>query len=180
MMKRCFPPVVDLNTRVLILGSLPGEVSLAHDQYYAHKQNRFWFLVGDVVGQNVVDMDYSNRLRTLLECRIGLWDVVAEARRTGSLDSNIRDHASNDLIALIDTLPELAVIAFNGGKAEKIGLRALGKQAERYQIVRLPSSSPAYAALPYPAKLSAWRELRRWLLTDDQVARGSCGRAGTT
>jgi len=155
---------------MLILGSLPGEVSLAHNQYYAHKQNRFWLLIGDVVGQNVVDMDYADRLRTLLECRIGLWDVVAEARRTGSLDSNIRDHASNDLVALIDTLPELAVIAFNGGKAEMIGLRALGKQADRYRIVRLPSSSPAYAALPYSAKLSAWRELRRWLISDEQSA----------
>ncbi|CAJ4550987.1 DNA glycosylase [Burkholderia pseudomallei] len=180
MMKRCFPPVVDLNTRVLILGSLPGEVSLAHNQYYAHKQNRFWLLVGDVVGQNVVDMNYADRLRTLLECHIGLWDVVAEARRTGSLDSNIRDHASNDLIALIDTLPELEVIAFNGGKAEAIGLRALGVHAERYQIVRLPSSSPAYAALPYSAKLSAWRELRRWLFSNEQASGADFGPASVT
>lgn len=161
--KRCFPPVVDAQTRVLILGSLPGEVSLAQQQYYAHKQNRFWHLVGDVIECSLVTMDYQARLNTLLEHRIGLWDVVQEAQRSGSLDSNIRNHASNDLTVLIETLPNLAVIAFNGGTAEKIGMRALGETANRYRILRLPSSSPAYAAVSYQAKLVGWRALREYL-----------------
>ncbi|HLX02149.1 MAG TPA: DNA-deoxyinosine glycosylase [Trinickia sp.] len=161
--KRCFPPVVDRNTRVLVLGSLPGDVSLAHNQYYAHKQNRFWALVGDVIRVDLVAMDYSTRLETLLQHRVGLWDVVAEARRVGSLDSSIRDHAHNDLVALVDTLPNLVAIAFNGGTAEKIGMRSLDETAGRYRLIRLPSSSPAYAAVPYDVKRCAWAALRQWL-----------------
>jgi hypoxanthine-DNA glycosylase len=159
--KRCFPPVTDASTRILILGSLPGEVSLAHGQYYANPQNKFWFLVGNVIEQDLVGMDYATRLDTLLKCRIGLWDVVAEARRVGSLDSRIRDHASNDLIALIDTLPNLATIAFNGGTAAKIGMRALGERGGQYRLLRLPSSSPAYASVPYAEKLAVWRQIQQ-------------------
>ncbi|EEA03402.1 G:T/U mismatch-specific DNA glycosylase [Burkholderia sp. H160] len=157
--KRCFAPVVDADTRILILGSLPGEVSLAHGQYYAHPQNKFWLLVGEVIERDLVGMDYSTRLDTLLEHHIGLWDVVAEARRAGSLDSRIRDHASNDLIALIDTLPNLATIAFNGGTAARIGMKALGERAEQYRLVRLPSSSPAHASVSYAQKLDLWRQI---------------------
>ncbi|HEX3381279.1 MAG TPA: DNA-deoxyinosine glycosylase [Paraburkholderia sp.] len=159
--KRCFAPVVDADTRILILGSLPGEVSLAHGQYYAHPQNRFWKLVGDTIGLSLVELDYSARLRALLQHRIGLWDVVAEARRIGSLDSRIRDHASNDLLALIDTLPNLTTIAFNGGTAEKIGMKALGVRADQYRLVRLPSSSAAHASVSYAAKLAIWQQLRQ-------------------
>ncbi|WP_176079045.1 DNA-deoxyinosine glycosylase [Paraburkholderia tuberum] len=157
--KRCFAPVVDADTRVLILGSLPGEVSLAHGQYYAHPQNKFWLLVGEAIERDLVGMAYSTRLETLLEHHIGLWDVVAEARRAGSLDSRIRDHASNDLIALIDTLPKLATIAFNGGTAAKIGIKALGERGVQYRLVRLPSSSPAHASVSYAQKLDIWRRL---------------------
>lgn len=162
-LKRCFPPVVDGNTRVLILGSLPGELSLAHGQYYANRQNRFWSLIGDVIGADLPSMAYSQRLQTLLDHRIGLWDVIAEARREGSLDSRIRDHASNDLAALLGTLPNLAVVAFNGGTAAKIGMRALAESRLSLDLVTLPSSSPAYAAVPYAEKLRAWKTLRKWL-----------------
>lgn len=159
--KRCFDPVVDVNTRVLILGSLPGDVSLIHQQYYAHKQNKFWKLVGDVIERDLVGMDYPLRLETLLENHIGLWDVVAKARRVGSLDSHIRDHAKNDLVALVDTLPNLATIAFNGGTSARIGTNALGNRAEQYRLLRLPSSSPAYASLTYAEKWAVWRTLRQ-------------------
>ncbi|WP_020423635.1 DNA-deoxyinosine glycosylase [Cupriavidus sp. WS] len=161
-LKRCFPPVVDAGTRVLILGSLPGEASLAQGQYYAHRQNQFWRLVGDITGEDLVAMGYAERLQTLLAHNIGLWDVVAEAKRDGSLDSNIRDHAGNDLAGLIESLPNLTVIAFNGGTAERIGLKALGQAAGGHRLVRLPSSSPAHT-LPYAEKLRAWQALRRWL-----------------
>ena len=161
--KRCFPPVVDANTRVLILGSLPGEVSLAQSQYYAHKQNRFWHLIGDVVGEEVHSLDYLTRLQTLLRHRVGLWDVVAEAQREGSLDSRIRNHASNDLMALVESLPHLAAVAFNGGTAARLGTRALLGAAGKVEFISLPSSSPAYT-MPYADKLNAWEALRSWLI----------------
>ncbi len=162
-LKRCFPPVVDARTRVLILGSLPGEASLAQSQYYAYKHNQFWRLAGEVIGQDLPGMEYAARLQALLAHRIGLWDVVAEAKREGSLDSKIRDLAGNDLAGLIASLPELAVIAFNGGTAARIGIKALGDMGDRHTILKLPSSSPAYASVSYTQKLDLWRQLRRWI-----------------
>lgn len=158
--KRCFDPVVDADTRLLILGSLPGEKSLAHSQYYAHPQNKFWRLLGEVLGVDLTSLPYAVRLSTLLARGVGLWDVVAQAQRTGSLDSNIRARDDNDLVALAASLPQLDTIAFNGGTAAKLGIKVLGEHAQRYRIVSLPSSSPAYT-LAYAQKLQAWLVLRR-------------------
>lgn len=157
--KRSFAPVVDQDTRILILGSLPGDASLAQQQYYAHPQNRFWHLLSDVTQINLVTQEYSLRLQTLLQNHIGLWDVVAQAKRHGSLDSQIRERDDNDLLALIRTLPQLHTIAFNGATAGKIGLKILGNDQAPYRILHLPSSSPAYT-LAYPLKLTAWRALK--------------------
>jgi len=157
--KRSFPHVTDANTRVLILGSLPGDASLAQSQYYAHPQNKFWELLSEVTGENLRAMEYDRRLQTLLQHGVGLWDVIAEARREGSLDSNIADHAGNDLTGLIDSLPQLTTIAFNGGTAAKLGLRVLKERAARYRIVQLPSSSPAHT-MAYAKKLEQWISLR--------------------
>ena len=157
--KRCFDPVVDGRTRLLVLGSLPGEKSLASQEYYANKQNRFWMLMSEVIGFNLVPLDYAARLRGLLDHGVGLWDVVAEAQRAGSLDSEIRGHVGNDLVALAASLPRLEVIGFNGGTAARLGMKALGAQAQRYRIVNLPSSSPAYT-LGLEKKFAAWRTLR--------------------
>ena len=156
--KRCFDPVVDAHTRLLILGSLPGEKSLAHSQYYAHPQNKFWMLLGEVLGVELTSLPYVERLATLLAHGVGLWDVVAQAQRTGSLDSNIRERDDNDLLSLAASLPRLHTIAFNGGTAAKLGVKVLGEHAQRYRIVSLPSSSPAYT-LAYAQKLQAWRQL---------------------
>lgn len=156
--KSSFPPVIDRNVRLLILGSLPGELSLAQSQYYAHPQNQFWRLISEIIGINLQSLQYAERLETLLANHIGLWDVVAEAHRTGSLDSNIRHHVNNDLIGLIATLPQLTTIAFNGGTAARLGLKVLKDQVSQYRMIQLPSSSPAYT-LRYTEKLIVWRSL---------------------
>ena len=157
--KRCFDPVVNAGTRLLILGSLPGEKSLAHSQYYAHPQNKFWLLLGEVLGMELKSLPYEERLSTLLAHGVGLWDVVAQAHRSGSLDSNIRERDDNDLVALAASLPKLDTIAFNGGTASRLGLKVLGEHAGRYRIISLPSSSPAYT-LAYEAKLQQWKALQ--------------------
>ena len=156
--KHCFPPVVDKHTEILILGSLPGDASLAQQQYYAHPQNRFWHLLSDVLQNKLVEQAYEQRLQTLLEHRIGLWDVVANAKREGSLDSQIKARQDNDLLALLAQLTSLKTIAFNGGTASKLGLKILGSNASRYRILQLPSSSPAFT-LAYAAKLAQWKQL---------------------
>lgn len=158
--KRCFDPVVDDQTCLLLLGSLPGEKSLELQEYYGNRQNRFWLLISEVTGIDFLPLDYASRLQALLQQRIGLWDVVAEAHRAGSLDSHIRNRNDNDLLGLLARLPNLTTIAFNGGTAAKIGLKVLGEQASRYRIYQLPSSSPAYT-LPYSEKLVAWQKLSK-------------------
>lgn len=160
LLKRCFPPVANPDIRLLILGSLPGERSLAKGQYYANPQNQFWRLISDVIGINLLELEYEARLRTLLENRIGLWDVIAEAKRDGSLDSKIKNHVQNELLNLIRGFPQLHAIGFNGSAAARIGLKQLQACTDRYEIIQLPSSSPAYT-LPYTEKLKSWQKLRR-------------------
>jgi len=177
--KQCFAPVVDDHTRLLVLGSLPGEKSLAQSQYYAHKQNRFWMLMSAVVGVDLVALPYDARLHTLLQHGVGLWDVVAEAHRTGSLDSNIRNRDDNDLLSLLAQHPAITTIAFNGGTAHKLGLKVLGQHAARYRIVALPSSSPAYT-LAYVDKLAQWDMLKNVLAAVDQAPSPSRATTRTT
>jgi hypoxanthine-DNA glycosylase len=157
--KRCFDPVVDDRTRLLVLGSLPGEKSLAVQEYYGNPQNAFWRLMSEVIGVQLVPLPYAQRLQALLAHGVGLWDVVAEAHRPGSLDSAIRHRDDNDLPSLLARFPGIRTIAFNGGTAAKLGRRVLGSHAERYRIVELPSSSPAYT-LAYAEKLKLWSTLR--------------------
>lgn len=158
MIKRAFGPVVDDRTRVLILGSLPGEASLAAGQYYAHPRNGFWRLIGTVIDQDLGDLSYAARLKALTESRIGLWDVIASAERSGSLDTAIRSPQAADLRGLVEALPDLRAVAFNGGTAARLGSRILTPYADRLALIALPSSSPAHAR-PFTEKGSAWAVL---------------------
>jgi len=160
--KRCFDPVVDANTRLLVLGSLPGDKSLAAQEYYGNRQNKFWALMSEVIGVELIPLAYTTRLQLLLQHGVGLWDVVAEAHRPGSLDSNIYDKYDNDLLGLLARLPSVEAIAFNGGTAGKLGMKVLGEHLSRYKVFTLPSSSPAYT-LAYAEKLAKWKLLSRVL-----------------
>ncbi|RZF64550.1 DNA-deoxyinosine glycosylase [Sphingomonas populi] len=162
--KRSFAPVVDPRVRVLVLGSLPGERSLAARRYYANPQNQFWRLMSGVVDEDLVPLDYDARLARLLANRVGLWDVVASAQRAGSTDAALREISANDLAALVATLPDLRAIGFNGGASYKHGLRQLGPAAVRYAVHALPSSS-AMHTIGLDAKAPVWRELAAYLDT---------------
>lgn len=155
------PPIWRADARLLLLGSLPGDASLARARYYGHPQNRFWRLMGGVVGVELQALDYDARIAALKDAGVALWDVIAQARRAGSLDSAIREERANDLGSLIAALPGLRAIAFNGGKAAKGGLKALAGLRPDIERITLPSSSPAYASLSFERKAAAWAELRR-------------------
>jgi hypoxanthine-DNA glycosylase len=160
--KSSFPPVVGPDTRLLVCGSLPGERSLKEARYYAHPQNQFWALMSPVVGRELMALDYAGQLDALRVAGVGLWDVVATARREGSSDSAIRDIAGNDVAALAASLPALRAIAFNGATAHRIGQRQLGVLANRYTVIALPSSSPLHT-VGLAAKQPAWGALTRFL-----------------
>ena len=156
--KAGFDPVVDANTRLLILGSLPGDASLRAAQYYGHPQNAFWRLIGGVIGRDLAALAYDHRLAALKAARIGLWDVIASAERPGSLDAAIRAPEAADLRGLVATLPALRAVAFNGGKAAKLGRAVLADRSEGVALIDLPSSSPAHAR-PFEEKVAAWAAL---------------------
>lgn len=157
MRKASFAPVVDADTRILILGSLPGDASLAAAQYYAHPRNQFWRLLGAVLAVPLADMPYPQRLAAMQQHGVGLWDVVAEASRRGSLDSAIRDARANPLAELVASLP-LRVVAFNGQTA---GKAAPQLAASGVPVLVLPSSSPAHT-LAFDKKLQEWQALGRY------------------
>ena len=153
-----FPAIEGTDARLLVLGSLPGQRSLAERQYYAHPRNAFWRIMKDVLG---VTGSYEQRCKQLVAQRVALWDVLASSVRPGSLDADIKlDSArANDFTAFFTRHPELHTIAFNGKRAEQLFTRFVGVDtvSEPIQLISLPSTSPAYAALPFAAKLAAWR-----------------------
>lgn len=153
-----FAPHVAPDTRLLILGSLPGVRSLAERQYYAHPTNQFWRLLGEVVDQPLANMRYDDRLAALREAKVGLWDVIRSAERHTSSDSLIREAEAHDLAALIADLPDLRMIAFNGSKAAAIGRKQL-PPLDGIAVVGLPSSSAAHT-IGFAAKRDRWLALR--------------------
>jgi len=143
---------------MLVLGSLPGEQSLIRNEYYGNRHNKFWELLGAVIDVNLRSLPYQARLAALLAHGIGLWDVIAEAERKGSLDADIRNETNNASVELVESLPALRAIAFNGGTAARIGRKQLRPIANRLVLIDLPSSSPAYT-LALALKLQAWKTL---------------------
>ena len=170
MRKRAFDPVVDRNTRLLILGSLPGEASLAVGQYYAHPRNAFWRLMSGLLDQpDLHEQPYEQRLAALRARGAGLWDTVAEAERIGSLDTAIRLPVHADLPGLMAALPHLRAVAFNGGKSARLGHRILGADDGRIARLTLPSSSPAMART-LAWKAEQWAVLAPYLATAEHHA----------
>src|SRR3954449_10465320 len=108
------PPVARFDARLFLLGSLPGEASLAARRYYAHPTNQFWRLLGLAIGEELQLLDYEDRLPKPSPKRIGLWDVIASASRKGSLDQSIREAAHNRIEHLLYDFRDLRAIAFNG------------------------------------------------------------------
>jgi hypoxanthine-DNA glycosylase len=159
--KSSFPPVAAPDTRVLVLGSLPGERSLAAGRYYAHPQNRFWHLIGKVIGAELEPLGYEDRLAALLAARVGLWDTVASAHRVGSLDAAIREAKPNPLADLAASLPDLRAVGFNGKASARIGMAQLAGTG--LALLPLPSSSPAFAAMPLAEKEKLWSRLGEFL-----------------
>lgn len=161
-----FPPLLGPAPRALILGSMPGAASLAAGHYYAHPQNRFWPLMGALVGAEPA-LDYAERCRRLLDAGLAVWDVLACCEREGSLDSAIRDDTAqpNDFAALFARCPTIGTVMFNGSKAESSfgrfvipALQQSGTDTSGLRMLRLPSTSPANASQSAQHKLAAWRE----------------------
>jgi len=154
-LRESFPPLADDDTEILILGSIPGERSLAVGEYYGHPQNRFWRVAAALAGCDVPD-SYEGKKAMLRGAHIGLWDVAGRAYREGSLDSAIRDPEPNDIAAFIASHPKLRVVAFNGRKPEEMYDRYFDR-SPGIRYVSLPGTSPANAAFSLEKLLEGWR-----------------------
>lgn len=159
--KAGLPPIARKDARLFILGSLPGDASLAARRYYAHPRNQFWRLVGEAIGEDLDSLAYDERLERLAARRIGLWDVIGSAFRAGSLDQAIREAAHNPLDRLLEDYPALEAVAFNGSTSAAIGRRLLAGAGQRLTLVDLPSSSPANTR-PFADKAAAWALIGRF------------------
>lgn len=160
-MKSAFHPIVNAESKILILGSMPGEVSLAAGQYYAFTRNSFWKIMGELVGA-VASLSYEQRLDRLQKSGIALWDVIAACEREGSLDSSINEESlvANDFEAFLDAYPSIEQICFNGKSVQRLFKRHVLKLQtlpSGLGMTVLPSTSPANARLSFEQKLKAWR-----------------------
>jgi double-stranded uracil-DNA glycosylase len=160
--RHSFAPVTREDARVLILGSMPGEASLAARQYYAHPQNQFWPIMEALCGLDRT-LTYPRRLERLVQNRIALWDVLYSCVRIGSLDASIEQASAvpNDLPGLLRTHQRIVRICCNGAAAYRALQRHFGAELQRdfpqIQSLRLPSSSPAHAGMRLADKLALWR-----------------------
>jgi TDG/mug DNA glycosylase family protein len=162
-MPSSFDAVARPDARVLILGTLPGAESLLSGQYYAQPQNLFWRIMDTLIAAGL-SMPYEQRLQRLTQARLALWDVCTHATRLSSLDARIviRSVVPNDFEAFLETHDHLERICFNGKRAaavfQQLVAPRLGRRGRRYDLVTLPSTSAANAALPFEEKLNAWRQ----------------------
>ncbi|HSA79392.1 MAG TPA: DNA-deoxyinosine glycosylase [Geminicoccaceae bacterium] len=158
-----FPPIASEMSRVLILGTMPGGVSLRERQYYAHPRNAFWRIVGEILGFDPAS-PYEARVEAMRSAAIALWDVVKSCIRPGSMDTAIQAYSvvPNDFAGFLAEHPQIERICFNGARAEALFMRHVRPRLSarpELRYLRLPSTSPAYAALPFRAKLRVWQAI---------------------
>ena len=158
---KSFQPISSKNARILILGSMPGQRSLDAGQYYAHPRNNFWRIMEEVTGLKA-SAGYDERLLFLKERGIALWDVLHSCHRKGSLDAAIRGRSVkvNDFNSFFQRHPGIHTVLLNGAAAEGYYRRYVVPDLEStaMNLLRMPSTSPAHAAMSFRQKLSAWRK----------------------
>ena len=159
-----FPAIEDQQASVLILGSMPSQLSLQHQAYYAHPRNAFWPIMFALFNHNKSITDYQDRKQLLLAHKVAVWDVLQSCNRSGSLDSAIKMESVkvNNFEQFLSTHPSIQHIFFNGAKAEniysKFVLAQVRQQFHFLRYTRLPSTSPAYASLNLLQKTKIWED----------------------
>jgi len=155
---KSFSPVENSECTVLVLGTMPGADSLREQQYYAHKHNAFWFIMGECFAAGF-DVNYDERLKLLNQHKIALWDVLKQCKREGSLDSNIQQELPNDIALFVEQHKKLKRILFNGKKSEQLFKKYIvlpDSGLHELELIGLPSTSPAMATLNKQQKLERW------------------------
>ncbi|WP_165040865.1 DNA-deoxyinosine glycosylase [Dysgonomonas sp. ZJ709] len=155
MRKIAFPPIVDSNSRILLLGTMPSEESLRKQEYYGHKSNQFWKILFTLFAQPF-SIDYKERVALLIENRIALWDVLCSCEGQGSADTNIKNGQPNNFALFLSAHPHITHIFFTSKKAEEFYRKYIGFDNNKVYLT-LPSPSPANAGTPLVQKIEKWK-----------------------
>ncbi|MBS7233542.1 DNA-deoxyinosine glycosylase [Flavobacterium psychroterrae] len=150
-----FPPISNSDATILILGTMPGTKSLELNQYYGHNQNNFWKFMFSIFNEDFTT-DYETKKALLQKNKIAVWDVLQFCDRVGSLDSAIKNEIANDFETFLEKHPNIKTILFNGQAAAAFFKKYVHLK-KTYQIVTLPSTSPANASKTYQSKLEEWK-----------------------
>jgi hypoxanthine-DNA glycosylase len=156
---KSFDPIAKESARILILGSMPGVLSLKAGQYYAHPRNAFWPIMASLFNFSA-ETSYKERVAALQASGVAVWDVLHSCVRSGSLDSAIEagTRVPNDFSAFFQNHPNIKLVGFNGAEAEKSFSKYVQPNVDvpGISFVRLPSSSPAHT-LGLEMKIEAWQ-----------------------
>jgi hypoxanthine-DNA glycosylase len=149
-----FPAFVDSNTKFLILGTMPGIASLTKQEYYGNPRNHFWRIMYTLFDTLPVSDNFEEKIQLLQKNKIGLWDVLENCERKGSLDIHIKNHKENDFEMLSKQYPAIHTIVFNGKESHKYFIKKFG-QIEGITYYVMPSTSPANT-MSFENKLKIW------------------------
>lgn len=152
-----FEPVINEQSKIIILGTMPGVQSLEKQQYYGNARNQFWKIIYALFG-SVPSTNYADKKLFLLSNGIALWDVIDNCYRVGSLDSDIKKEKANDFNTLFKNYPNIKSVFFNGQKALKIFEKEIGLEIVNKKYITLPSTSPAYT-IAFDKKIESWKEI---------------------
>jgi len=161
MVKTAFPPITDANSKILLLGTMPGEQSLKHQEYYAHKGNQFWKIIFTLFNQPFT-YDYEVRKQLLLKQNIALWDVLQYCERLGSADTNIKNEVPNDFEGFYAQHPSVKYVFFTSGKAQEFYDTYVGKKQD-INYTNLPSPSSANTWKTFDEKVTEWKIILKYL-----------------
>ena len=162
-----FDPVIGVNPKVLILGSMPGVKSLQVQQYYAHPRNAFWPIMSALFDIDWA-VDYDTRIEQFKALPLALWDVLGACHREGSLDADISQEQLqvNPIDRLLQEHLGISLIVFNGATAERFFRQKAAESISnlhRYSLLKLPSTSPAHASRTLQQKLDEWQAIGKYL-----------------
>ncbi|MCT3959156.1 DNA-deoxyinosine glycosylase [Elizabethkingia anophelis] len=156
-----FPPFIDKDSKILILGSVPGVKSLEMQQYYVHPQNHFWKIMFHLLAEPVTS-DYEEKLAMLQRSGIAVWDTIESCVRKGSKDTDIKNEEANDIAKLLKEFPNIKAVFCNGQKASKNLSKQLKNKEVGINFYGLPSTSPLHT-VGLEKKLTEWKQILHYL-----------------
>ena len=156
---RCFSfdPIISDNAKILILGTYPSLKSFEKSFYYAHPQNQFWPLLGELFNEK--SQTKEERIILLKKHGLALWDTCYTCIRSlgNSSDTNLTEIEPNDIPSLLKNHPGIKLVCFTGKKAQSIYQKHFADLSVPTAL--LPSPSPAYRAMPYEKKLALYKAI---------------------